>query len=313
MQAAPTPARHGPSPVRQYSHYEVAYIKLRTSMAVLSLLLPVSLFVVSYVLRNYGLQPSISHYYIAGDFERNLLVAMLSCIGVFLIMYEGYSSRENRVLDAAGLLLIVVAFVPLDLESFPLWGWDVPVAWKLGEIMVSVHGLCAVGFFFCMIYVSTVLSGETLVGREDSVRCKWLTRYWLVSAVMGATMLATLVGHQIPGTLFHERAVFWIESVGVVAFAVFWLMKTREVNPTVAYRLRAFSPLANAAVETLQPNARLNHLCESEATGADAAPAQPGAAPHRPAGGGSSICSLLQWVQRKLGAGSTADAAATAG
>lgn len=117
MAALQSTADTGPSPARRYSHYEVPHIKLRTSMAVLAILLPVSLAVVSYVLRDYGFKPSISEYYIAGDFERNLFVAMLSCIGVFLILYEGYSRLENRVLDLGGVLLIRVAFFPLDMKS----------------------------------------------------------------------------------------------------------------------------------------------------------------------------------------------------
>ncbi|MDN3922510.1 hypothetical protein [Roseateles violae] len=293
MAADQVKADAGPSLARKYSHYEVAYIKLRTSMAVLAILLPVSLAFVSYIVHDYGFQPSISHYYIAGDFERNLLVGMLSCIGVFLMLYEGYSTLENRVLDVGGFLLVCVAFFPLNLTSFVLWGHTIQVQWELGPITLSVHGLTAVGFFICMIYVSTVLSGQTLRGRGNNVRCKWLLRYWLVSAVMAVAMVVALLGHQIQGSLFHKRAVFWVESIGVVAFAIFWLMKTREVNPTVSYRLKIFAPLSTAAKETTTPADRLQELGPPALESSEAVGTEP-----------SSLCAFLRRLQGALGADS---------
>jgi hypothetical protein len=218
-----------------------------------------------------------------------LFVAMLSCIGIFLILYEGYSRLENRVLDIAGVLLVCVAFVPMNLKSFELWGHVVPVQWQFGKLDFSVHGLCAVGFFVCIIYVSTILSGQSLKGRPSDVQCKWLIRYWSVSGVMALMMVAALIGHQLEGPWLHGRVVFLIETVGVVAFAIFWLMKTREVNPTIGYQLRVLNLLGTAAKETSQPMAKLERLGAPEPTGAVVATQR------------STLCNRLQAVQSRLG------------
>jgi hypothetical protein len=289
----------GPSLADKYSHYEVAYIKLRTSMAVLAILLPISLMLVSYAVHDYGFRPSMSDYYNAGEFERNLFVAMLSCIGVFLMLYEGYSPLENRVLDVAGFLLVCVAFFPLDMISFELWGHRIPVKGTLGKVDLSVHGVCAGAFFVCIIYVSTVLSGQTLRGRGNEVRCKWLLRYWSVSLVMAVTMVLALVGHQMGVPLFFKREIFWVETVGVVAFAVFWLMKTREVNPNVSYQLKILAPLSTAAKETAAPQRRLEAL----------GPAQEPCGLTKP----SALCTLLRRIQSALGADHDIDGTASAG
>lgn len=291
-----------PSPARKYSHYEVAYIKLRTSMAVLSLALPLGLLGITFVLRSATqLPPSMSDYYSAGELERNLLVAMLSCLGILLLMYEGYSRLENRVLDVAGALLVGVAFCHVDLQHVTLHGLQIPVAWTLDVFGVhprlSVHGLCAVGFFGCMIYVSTVLSGQTLRDREPAVQCRWLVRYWLVSATMVLTMGAALVLHQMPWALFRGKVVFWVEAAGVVAFAVFWLMKTKEVNPTMTWHA-ALRPLKPAAEEVREPHARLARLGRPEAlhtTGATALTAAAAPGTRR-----SALCAALQWIERRL-------------
>jgi len=294
---AEVPPGNASPTARKYSHYEVAYIKLRTSMAVLAISLPVSLFFVSYGLRKYGLLGSMSEYYTRQGFERDLFVGMLSCIGLFLILYEGYSNLENRVLDLAGVLLIGVAFVNMDKEVIEVWGYLIQVKWKLGKLGLSVHGLCATGFFLCMIYTTTVLSGQTLVDRDDKVRCKWLLRYWTVSTVMATAMVASLVLHQLEVAIFYKKTVFWIETIGVVSFAIFWLMKTREVNPTIGYQLRGVKPLDTAAKETDQPSNKLELLGEPE-TAAHVA----GNPPSRIVVKASGLCLVLQALQRKLGA-----------
>jgi len=213
---------------------------------------------------------------------------MLSCIGVFLVLYEGYSTLENRVLDVAGFLLVCVAFFPLDMISFELWGHRIPVQGTLGKLDLSVHGVCAGAFFVCIIYVSTVLSGQTLRGRGNDVRCRWLLGYWSVSLVMAVTMILALIGHQMGVPLFFEREIFWVETVGVVAFAIFWLMKTREVNPNVSYRLKILVPLSTAAKETAAPKSRLDALGPAQEVGEQTPP--------------SALCTTLRRIQGAFGA-----------
>jgi hypothetical protein len=45
---------------------------------------------------------------------RDWFVGILWAIGVFLVLYRGYGRRENTALNIAGMLLIMVAMVPMD-------------------------------------------------------------------------------------------------------------------------------------------------------------------------------------------------------
>ena len=89
---------------RRYSHYEVGYIKFRTGMAILAGAFPFIFLISSFVLQRTVFQDSISAYYFTRATERNLFVGVLICIAVFLIIYEGYSKIEDRVLSFAGVL-----------------------------------------------------------------------------------------------------------------------------------------------------------------------------------------------------------------
>jgi len=59
-------------------------------------------------------QTSISAYYWTLDPERNAFVGVLCAVGVFLLLYKGYSWFEDRVLDLAGVSAVGIAFFPMD-------------------------------------------------------------------------------------------------------------------------------------------------------------------------------------------------------
>ena len=234
---------------RKYSLYEVGYIKLRTGMGVLALVFPLIFLISSWLLHRTEMQPSISEYYITRELERNLFVGVLICIGVFLWLYEGYSYWENRILDVAGILVALVALIPVSATSFMLGDLVIPVRGKIGGATFSIHGFCAVAFFICIIAVSTVFSRTTLEGR--SVRAKWIRIYTLIATWMfvgiGLSVVSGVLHESWLGRIFNRKGVFWTEAFGVWGFATFWLVKTKEVNPTIEFRPL---PLRRADVET---------------------------------------------------------------
>ena len=226
---------------QRYSLYEIGYVKLRTGMGVLAIVFPFIFLVSSLVLGRTDMQPSISDYYITRELERNLFVGILICIGVFLRLYEGYGYWENRVLDVAGVLVALVALVPVTASQFAIGSLVIPVRGTIGGFSVSVHGFCAVTFFICIIVVSTVFSQTTLKGRPD--RTKWIAIYsaiaiWMFTGI-GVAVLAGVFHQTMSGEILGASWVFWAEAVGVWGFGVFWLVKTREVRPDLPFPMRS--------------------------------------------------------------------------
>jgi hypothetical protein len=109
------------------------YFGLRYGMVALAVLLYVGVLI---QLVGYGCgQGSISAYYFTP--VRPVLIAALAAIGVGLIIYRGSTPLENTVLDVAGFLAIVVAFVP---TSTPAAGTGCSVTDQLlsGDVLGAV-------------------------------------------------------------------------------------------------------------------------------------------------------------------------------
>jgi len=212
----------------RHSYYEIAYIKLRTGMTLLAVTFPCIFLASSLLLRWTQFQPSISDYYYTEDLERNLFVSLLMSIGILLILYEGYSFLEDKVLTLAGLLAWGIALVPAGTH-----------AWTIGGKDVTPHGIIAVSFFICIYFVAFVFSRTTLSDLDAARRAAFKRYYALISHIMVGSIVLALLAHVLPEEwlkgLLWGHLVFWVEAIGVWCFAAFWYLKTREINPGVSW------------------------------------------------------------------------------
>lgn len=234
---------------RLSEHIIKTYGTLRIGIGVLAIALPIILAGIGF---KYGviLQDSISAYYhafvttqqfsdllaIAGNgVMRNWFVGILWAIGVFLFLYRGYGRRENAALNIAGILLIIVAMFPMD--------------WTCGEVCpkVSVHGVAAILFFASIGYVCIFRSGDTLELVKDlNDRQSYLRWYRIIGLVMWTFPLVVALLEFLQLRPFGTRTVFFIEVVGIWAFAAYWLIKSREVYRTNADFLACNNKLEKA-------------------------------------------------------------------
>jgi hypothetical protein len=222
-----------PPPISQ--HVRGTYHTLRTGIGLMALLLPVVL-VGGGFLQGLETQDSISAYYhafppnqasgadlIAGHgVMRNWFVGILWTIGVFLFLYRGYGRRENVALNIAGLLLVVVAMVPM--------------AWTCGGAcpQVSIHAAAAALFFFAIGYVCIFRSGDTLL-LVATKPARERYRYWyrLFGTAMVVLPVAVVALHELLPPL-AKKLVIVIECLGIWTFAAYWLMKTKEIKESDA-------------------------------------------------------------------------------
>ena len=99
--------------------YVISYMNLRKTVGIIALLLPVALRLGVIALGS-KVPYSVSGYYYSP--MRNLLVASLCALGVFLITYNGYDRLDSWITNIAGAAAIGVAFFPTSDPSFsPAW------------------------------------------------------------------------------------------------------------------------------------------------------------------------------------------------
>jgi hypothetical protein len=163
---------------------------------------------------------SMSAYYHAGDWSRNLFVGVLLTIGALLALYKGFTPLENRLLNAAGVLVAGVALFPNSCNGYQ----SVRIAGKL-----SLHGASAILFFLCLAAVSWFCAEATLpLLKSEEQRTHFERRYRAIAILfvlspMGAALLSGLF------TRFKSWT-FWLEALGVWIFGYYWLTKTRELE-----------------------------------------------------------------------------------
>lgn len=159
---------------------------------------------------------------------RDWFVGSLFLIGALLIVYKGYRPAEDRALNLAGVFAILVALFPTPREG--------------ASGLVSVHGVCAFCFFVCIAYVCIRCASATLtlVANEDRdahYRRWYIGLGWaMVISPVSAFILALLLGSR-------SSYLFFAETFGVSAFAIYWLVKTFEIRETDADRKAASGEL----------------------------------------------------------------------
>ena len=166
------------------------------------------------------LQDSMSAYYFAtlnGRSMRDWFVGLLFSIGISLYLYKGFTHKEDIALNLAGVMAVCVAVFPMQ--------------WNCGSEChrFSVHGACAVILFVCMAFVAVFCADDTLQFIDDP---KIRARYKRIYVFLGIVMLASPLMAFALISLFHERShlVFAVEAGGILAFAAYWLVKSKELT-----------------------------------------------------------------------------------
>ncbi|MEY4270980.1 MAG: hypothetical protein RLZZ58_2196 [Pseudomonadota bacterium] len=211
------------------------YLVLRRWTAILAIALAPILAAAS----GAGLNPSISHYYfLPGNWTRDLFVGTLCAIGFVLYFYKGYSNTEDWLLSIAGIAAAGVAFFPmtdpaLGCKTYPAFWW--------------VHGAFAGTLFVMIAAVCWFTSEKTLKLLNDERRqAQFRWSYRVLGASMAAAPATIFVLHKLSGLdtcpsdgAPASKAIFFVEAAGITVFAIYWLMKSREIAEIIKQPKRA--------------------------------------------------------------------------
>ena len=209
-------------------HIRGTYRTLRLGIGGMGIALPVILGVGGALLDREPLRGSMSAYYYSGNL-RDVFVGGLIAIGVALVLYKGFSRREDWALNAAGVLAAGVALVPTGAPGSPSGG------------SAALHGGLAVGFFACIAYVCLFRASDTLSLIRDVREAKRLRRRYRIlgAALIGSPLLAASLALLLQEPGGGGSLIFFAEAVAVWVFGAYWLLKSGELKRTEAERLAA--------------------------------------------------------------------------
>lgn len=208
------------------------YIWLRIAIAAIAIMLP-PLVWLGGRFQGLPLRSSISAYYYATPFcqtpcctsgsdtpkptgtMRNEFVGLLFAVGALLLVYKGYTAREDWALNAAGVLALGVALFHPD--------WSCVST----HTRFSPHGTCAVLFFLMLAYVSAFCSKATVPLLPRAKQKKYLAAYRGLATLMVLSPVGAYIFNLATG---RTHFIFLAELFGVYAFAAYWIVKLTEIN-----------------------------------------------------------------------------------
>jgi hypothetical protein len=205
---------------RQFTAQAVrSYVFLSLGMGVVAFLLPIALVVFG----GYAGHYSISHFYWVPQTPRNIMVGALWATGVFLILFHGLSKLENWTLNIAGVAAISIAMNPM---ADPKLAGSNPI-----------HNWSAILFFACIAFVAVFLSkGRTEYIIYPPKRRRFERAYTLAGMLMIAMPVAVAALHWFGKADSAAHWVFWVETLGIWAFAAYWFVKTWEYRLLLGIR-----------------------------------------------------------------------------
>jgi hypothetical protein len=198
-----------------------AYLFLQRLVGLVAVALPFVVAVGAVVLGDDGIASSISAYYYSP--MGNVFVGALCALGVFFLSYQykpvgpGYEADNHLSYGAAAAVIGVALFPTAETE---------PEAWT-GEWWVStIHLLCACALFVLLAIFSLTKFTKTdpdapVTPRKRQRNLVYQVCGWTIVAVILLVSASQLVD---PPSAWHT--LFWLESIGVVAFGISWLVKS---------------------------------------------------------------------------------------
>ena len=185
------------------------------------------------------IEGSISAYYHTG--MREVFVAILAALGIFLLCYKGPERWDVIASKLAGLAAILVAVLPTHEPSREATdtGERLPDSVTLfsgpdaadPEIIGTLHYASAAVFFVTVALMALFLFTKT---RSAAPTGRKRLRN-LVYRVSGVTILAAIATIAVDKLMLGSRwsngtsFVFWMETVAVTAFGVAWLTKAEVI------------------------------------------------------------------------------------
>jgi hypothetical protein len=215
------------------SNATISYNKLRQTIGLLGIALPVLIYLHLLFVSHYGvLQDSISHYYYT--VSNVWFIGILWGLGLVLIFYPAYkneSKKDTLLTTISGICALCVSLFPTNANSndaCAIFTYD-NSPWRAG-----FHYACAAGMLLIFSYMSIKIFTKTTIGNDLTLDvnlwkrkrnrvfkvCGWMTM--LSVACIGIITLLELKWTNMPIT---TKYTFWLEVTALVPFGIAWLIK----------------------------------------------------------------------------------------
>jgi len=196
-----------------------AYSYLQKAVGLIAVTLPFVIAIGHVLTGGHGIQGSISAYYYTH--MGNYFVGSLFALGVFFLSYNHRPlpkyELDNVLSNVAGAMAIGVALFPTSSDGVKAHGSDAVIA--------VVHLVFAGTLFVLLAVFSLFLFTKSDNAQRMTPAKRNRNRVYKTCGIVIVVALALIVVAEIAKPSRSWHALFWFESVAVVAFGVSWLVK----------------------------------------------------------------------------------------
>lgn len=225
-----------------------SYLTLRNLIGISGMLLPMVLLL--FTSRDPGSRPvefSISNYYYTNTGD--LLVVLLSILGVFLFTYNGYDWLERIITILSAICAIGIAFSPMGINC-PGGGSDClndktihTFKYHSQDIRSIMHFVFSAGFFVFSAWICLVYFPKGTVIKSADGKMSQKVKRNMIFRICGWIMLLSVV-ILILYVAFQRKidtdipVVFIFEAIAIEAFGLAWITKGQSLFPDGKHYLK---------------------------------------------------------------------------
>lgn len=209
--------------MRRRDYLVFSYLNMRKAIGLLGIFLPFLVAVFGFIECGFKLKGSISAYYYTN--ARDVYIAALASIAIFLLFYRGYEKIDDIATNLSGIFALGTLVFPTYYSS----SYSTRVGLFLLNDRVSdiIHTCFAASLFFTLAFISIVLftrSRETGSSRSKRARNRLYAACGIVMVVSIVLIIIYLVFLQ-DTPLSRFKPVLFLESISLFAFGISWLFK----------------------------------------------------------------------------------------
>jgi hypothetical protein len=205
-----------------------SYLNMRKIIGILGTSLPFCVILFNLIESGFSIRGSISSYYYTNT--RDIYIAIVSIISIYLISYKGYEKIDDIIGNLSGVFALGVVVFPTYYSTE--YNTTVGIFLLNDRISDIIHMTFAALLFFSLSYTSIFLFTKSRGVRISKAKKKRNIVYRICGIIMFLSIILISIYMVIlQNTIISKiKPVLILESITLIAFGISWLVKGKTFS-----------------------------------------------------------------------------------